>query len=421
MKFAAHLVPLLALVLTDPVSPPETWDAIIDRVDDVPRTVELPRPTLDYKNDSPQEQKILHSGIPAPVSLNVQISGNYFEALVPPSRKLVARPSGRNACATAQANIVFDSRLSPVRQQAITRTYLAAVQEGLEHSSNENGSLASKMVRSTKLVLADPVSPPETQDAIIDRAEDGPRTLELPQEQKIVPPGMPSTVGSTALVLADPVNPPETREAIIDRAEDGPRTVELPPPTFDYKNDSPQEQKILHPVVPATARIKAPRAINPEARAFGKLVDCAPLQPGDLLLSQELHPDVVSKVIAKVQLNGGYSEQDAQWTYAAMYLGDGVNVIEATFDSVFSSGSVRITSLDHYCQGKYALRFRRSKHVLSAQNGWLLCIRALTRLKQPYSFAHAAKLWWDVVIRKCGFHDAALQRPTSKATICSML
>jgi hypothetical protein len=369
MKLAAILIPLLALVLADPASPPDTR-AIIDQVDDERPAVELPPPTFHYKNDLPQEQKVLHPGTPAPVSLNVQFSRNYFEALVPPSRELVA--GERNACPTAQANTVFGGGLSPLRQQGITLAYSTPVQERLEHFGNDYRFPASKMV------------------------------------------------GSTALVLADPVSLPETRETIIDRADDEPRTTELSQ-TPDDKNDPPQEQKILHPGMPATARIKAPRAIDPEARAFGKLVDCASLQPGDLLLSQELHPDAVSKLISKVQLNGGYSEQDAQWTHAAMYLGDGANVIEATFDSIFTSGSVRITSLDHYCQGKHVLKFRRSKHVLSAQSGWFLCIRALAHLKQPYSFAHAAKLWWDVIIRKCGFHDPASQRPTFKAAICSTL
>jgi len=372
VKLAATLIPLLALVLADPASPPDTR-AIIDQVDDERPAVELPPPTFHYKNDLPQEQKVLHPGTPAPVSLNVQFSRNYFEALVPPSRELVTGETGRNACPTAQANTVFGGRLSPLRQQGITLAYSTPVQERLEYFGNDYRFPASKMV------------------------------------------------GSTALVLADPVSLPETRETIVDRADDEPRTTELSPQTLDDKNDPPQEQKILHPGMPATARIKAPRAVDPEARAFGKLVDCASLQPGDLLLSQELHPDAISKLISKVQLNGGYSEQDAQWTHAAMYLGDGANVIEATFDSIFTSGSVRITSLDHYCQGKHVLKFRRSKHVLSAQSGWFLCIRALARLKQPYSFAHAATLWWDVIIRKCGFHDPASQRPTFKAAICSTL
>jgi lysylphosphatidylglycerol synthetase-like protein (DUF2156 family) len=104
----------------------------------------------------------------SPVSLNVQISRNPFEALVPPSRELVAGETGRSACATAQANIVFDRRLSLVRQHGtFTLAYSAAVQEGLEYFGNDHGFLAYKMVGSTALVLADPVSPAETREAII--------------------------------------------------------------------------------------------------------------------------------------------------------------------------------------------------------------------------------------------------------------
>jgi hypothetical protein len=72
----------------------------------------------------------------------VQISRNCFEALVPP-RELVAQETGRNACATAQANIVFGSRLSLARQHgAFTLAYSAAVQEGLEYFGNDHGFLA---------------------------------------------------------------------------------------------------------------------------------------------------------------------------------------------------------------------------------------------------------------------------------------
>ena len=39
-----------------------------------------------------------------------------------------------------------------------------------------------------------------------------------------------------------------------------------------------------------------------------------------------------------------------------MYLGDQENVVEATFDDIHSVGSVRITSIDEYSDGRYALR-----------------------------------------------------------------
>src|SRR5271167_1349677 len=186
MKLVASLLLLLALVLADPASPPDTRPIIV-QVDDERAAVELQPPTFHDKNDLPQEQKVLHPGTPAPVSLNVQFSRNYFEALVPPSRELVT---------AAQADTVFGSRLSPLRQQGITLAYSTPVQERLEYFGNDCRFPASKMV------------------------------------------------GSTALVLADPVSLPETRETIIDRADDGPRTTELSPQTLDDKNDPPQEQKI---------------------------------------------------------------------------------------------------------------------------------------------------------------------------------
>jgi hypothetical protein len=117
-----------------------------------------------FRPASHRTERVMNS----PVSLNVPISRSHFEALVPPSRELVAGETGRNAVATAQGNIVFDSRLSLVRQHGtFTLAYSAAVQEGLEYFGNDHEFLAYKMVGSTALVLADPVSPPETREAII--------------------------------------------------------------------------------------------------------------------------------------------------------------------------------------------------------------------------------------------------------------
>src|SRR5262249_42111189 len=159
-------------------------------------------------------------------------------------------------------------------------------------------------------------------------------------------------------------------------------------------------QIVLRPDAAEKSRTVVRRAISPEVRAFGKVVDTSQLRPGDLMLSQDLDADTISRLIASVQGDGGYAADDARWTHAAMYLGDGENVVEATFESLTSGGSVRMTSLDDYCHGNYVLRFRRSKYVKSAENGWRLCIRALSRIRQPYDFMQAAQLWWDVRIRR---------------------
>jgi hypothetical protein len=149
-------------------------------------------------------------------------------------------------------------------------------------------------------------------------------------------------------------------------------------------------------------------------------VDTSALAPGDLVLTSELEPDKISSLIVGVQKQGGYHHDDARWTHAAMYVGDGTSVVEATFDSVREGGDVRLTNLDEYCKGQHMLRFRRSRYIHDTQLGWKVCVRAFSRLKRPYSFAAAARLWFDVVIRGGGFFDDK-ERPVSKAVICSTL
>jgi len=120
-----------------------------------------------------------------------------------------------------------------------------------------------------------------------------------------------------------------------------------------------------------------------------------------------------------VQQKGGYHPDDAMWTHAAMYVGDGASIVEATFDNLREGGDVRLTNLDDYCTGKHVLKFRRSRYVTDTQLGWKVCVRAFSRLKKPYSFAAAARMWFDVAIRGNGFYDQ--ERPVSKAVICSTL
>ena len=177
----------------------------------------------------------------------------------------------------------------------------------------------------------------------------------------------------------------------------------------------------LHPKRAPSEQTLVPRALPHVTRAFGKLVDTTPLAPGDLLLTRELSPDRISKLIAKVQSSGGYGEADARWTHAAMYLGDGMSVVEATFDSVREGGSVRISSLDGYCTGAHSIRVRRSRFVSSERQGWRICVRAMSRLGRPYNFMEALIMWFKVMFQGRGFYDADERQSTSAAVICSML
>jgi hypothetical protein len=164
------------------------------------------------------------------------------------------------------------------------------------------------------------------------------------------------------------------------------------------------------------------RALSPSVRSFGKFVDTAALRQGDLVLTREVLPDRISQLITSVQIQGGYASSDAIWTHAAMYVGDGQHVVEATFDSVATGGSVRMTPIDEYC-GKYALRFRRPIHVVDAETAWLLVVRAMTRIRAPYALIDAAKMWIDVKFRNKGFWstDKKWHEQAQGAVICSTL
>jgi lysylphosphatidylglycerol synthetase-like protein (DUF2156 family) len=102
------------------------------------------------------------------VSLSVKISRNHLEALLLPSREHVAREIGRTAPSAMSASPSFDRRLSLVRQHGtFTLAYTAAFDEGLEYFGSDDGFLAYKMVGGTAFVLADPVGPIESHEALI--------------------------------------------------------------------------------------------------------------------------------------------------------------------------------------------------------------------------------------------------------------
>jgi hypothetical protein len=177
----------------------------------------------------------------------------------------------------------------------------------------------------------------------------------------------------------------------------------------------------LIPDAPAFEKIKAPRAMPTETRRFGKVLDTRNLRPGDLLLSRDLTPEWTGRAISSVQQDGGYDELDARWTHAAMYVGDGDHVVEATFDSPLKGGSVRLTHLDDYSKGGSALRFRRPKYLATDEVRWKVCVRALSRLHKPYSFGTAIKMWLRVAVQGGGFFDDDHRFAASDAVVCSTL
>jgi hypothetical protein len=183
--------------------------------------------------------------------------------------------------------------------------------------------------------------------------------------------------------------------------------------------DATERHELTPDVLPAPNDYWKPdRAIEPRLRAFGKFLATDHLWPGDLVLTREMNPDFVSREIRNVQRDAGYADPaDAVWTHAAMYVGDYQRLIESTFDSTFT-GQVALANLDVYC-GQHGIRIRRSKYVRKERDGWLMVIRALSRIGRPYAMLEAIKQWWSVRVKKVGFWDDQKQYRTGDALMCS--
>ncbi|MDR6640873.1 hypothetical protein J2X57_000067 [Luteibacter sp. 1214] len=162
--------------------------------------------------------------------------------------------------------------------------------------------------------------------------------------------------------------------------------------------------------------------LPPQARAFGRLIDHQNIAPGDLLLTRPFggrENDWVSRGIVKAQASA-YEEQDAQWTHAAVCLGDGQNVVEANFKIPGLRRGVMIRNLQEYADGQHALKLRRPR--MSDLERYRIVIGALTQGKQTYDFSYLIRLAWNAW-RGRGLWDSN-QRPiriSSKAVVCSTL
>jgi hypothetical protein len=180
----------------------------------------------------------------------------------------------------------------------------------------------------------------------------------------------------------------------------------------------------LHPNTAANADPNSnwipPGAIPERFRKFGKFLATSSWWPGDLLLTRSVTPDRVSKALSEAQVKGGDHQIDAAWTHAAVYIGDGLSLCEATFDSVITGGEVRITPLWDYC-GDYVIKVRRSKYVTTRDAGWLLAIYTLTNLRKAYDFGYIRKLGFRA-FRGQGFWQSDIRVPIkAQALVCSTL
>jgi hypothetical protein len=169
--------------------------------------------------------------------------------------------------------------------------------------------------------------------------------------------------------------------------------------------------------------IRIDRELPKEAHDWGRVVDLRALDAGDLLLFRPVEPaaDSISNLIMKAQIQGRFHKRHAQWTHAAVYLGDDENVCEANFKVPSAPNGVIIRSAFDYCDGKHAIRGRRPKNMDRKQR-LRIAIGALTSLGRGYSFRQIVS-FAQAANTEHGFLKSLFrgQQNSPQAFVCSTL
>jgi hypothetical protein len=164
------------------------------------------------------------------------------------------------------------------------------------------------------------------------------------------------------------------------------------------------------------------RELPKEARDWGRIIDLGALEPGDLLLFRPIpgDSDAISRAIVESQLKV-FPERHAQWTHAAVYLGDDEHVCEANFKVPGSPSGVNIRSAFCYCDGAHAIRARRPRNM-NPKLRLRIAIGALTNLGAGYSFSQIVA-FARAANSERGFWNSLKRVPNSQTQsfVCSTL
>ena len=178
----------------------------------------------------------------------------------------------------------------------------------------------------------------------------------------------------------------------------------------------------LLPSEEPTASIRIDRELPREARDWGRIIDLRALEPGDLLLFRPISTDsdAISRAII-VSQEKIFPKRHAQWTHAAVYLGDDEHICEANFKVPGIPSGVNIRSAFCYCDGAHAIRARRRKDM-NPKLRLRIAIGALTNLGAGYSFKQIVQFALAANSNK-GFWSSLKRVPNSQTQsfVCSTL
>ncbi len=181
---------------------------------------------------------------------------------------------------------------------------------------------------------------------------------------------------------------------------------------------------VLTPDADAVGEVPANGVLPPSAREWGRVLDTTQMQMGDVLLTAPYKQrangaPLVSRWIMSAQERAGYAESDAQWTHAAIYLGDGESISEANFGVAGLRSGVMIRSIHVYADAAHALRVRRPANLSDAQRCKFI-IGALRNLGQRYSAEIILHFLKEFVLKNGGWTIGQKQiRMLPRGFVCS--
>jgi len=131
-----------------------------------------------------------------------------------------------------------------------------------------------------------------------------------------------------------------------------------------------------------------------EARDWGRVIDLSALEAGDLILFRPVPADSdrISFEIVHHQ-EKIFPRRHAQWTHAAVYLGDDEHICEANFKVPNVKRGVNIRSIFSYCDGAHAIRARRPLNM-SPKQRLRIAVGAMANVGAGYSFKNILKFAW---------------------------
>jgi hypothetical protein len=178
----------------------------------------------------------------------------------------------------------------------------------------------------------------------------------------------------------------------------------------------------LTPDVAPTRIMRADRELPPEARCTGRMLDTTRLRPGDLILTRPSKPndDPIGRRISKAQENGGFVQRHARWTHAAVYLGDGEHICEASVSLFPPRAKIHMCSIHKFCDGKRVIRARSPKGF-TAEQRIRLALGAMTNLEKRYDFSLIAQFYLIAFTGRVFSNMPKKARMRTSTLVCSTL